>query len=295
MQSQHIGVAPRHRREVASLTPHDREPRAYPFISSAFSATFCLGYSQDTSFPIGGPNKGQAGLNGLVVNEKKIRRIRCPRASKSWSHSASQRLLQPVRKSQKKNSWSQIQRRSPLSRHTPANTSNSFWGQSQTASKTTSFDLNHLVRSLENSHKKLDAAANFSLNWSIRNNEGEELCAYTSRPSPLCTLSQPAGHQNPKRSQQNPDTTNSAISNVTSSPAPTPVCLTMTKTHVSCQTVPLRRPVSFVRRQGVTMIRMTAAHPEVAAPAHLVRLDAHKRGLTTRPSGQSFGSEGASC
>lgn len=134
MQSQHIGVGLQDRREVASLTPHDLHASAYPFISSAFSATFCLGYSQDTSSPIGGPNKGQAGSNDLVINEKKTRRIRCPRASKSSLHSALRPSLRPVHRKQKTNTWSRIQSQSLWSRHTPANTSNSIWGQPQVAS-----------------------------------------------------------------------------------------------------------------------------------------------------------------
>lgn len=137
MQSQHVGVGLCHRREVASLTPHAAHESAYPFISSVFSATFRPGYSQDTSYPNWGPNKGQAGSQGLVVNEKKIRRIRCPRASKSWSHSASQPSLQHVRRKLKKNTWLSTRHLSQLSRHTPANTSNSIWGQPQVASNIT--------------------------------------------------------------------------------------------------------------------------------------------------------------
>lgn len=290
MRSQHIGVGLSDRREFASLTPHAAYVSAYPFISSAFSATFRLGYSQDTSFPTGGPNKGQAGSNGLVDQEKKTRRIGCPRASKSWSHSASQRLSQLVHSKQKKSTWSLTLHQSLLSRPTPASTNNFIWGQPRVASKTTSFDLNRTIRSSGNSHKILDATANFSFNWSIRNNEGEKKCAYTSRPSPLCTLSHPADRQNPKRSPRNQGTINSEIMNVTSSRAPTPVC--RTTTPVSCQTAPLRPRASSAHRQGVAM---TAARRVVAVrQAHQ---DAHKGKFEQirRPSGQTFGSEGASC
>lgn len=136
MRSQHIGVASRDRREFASLTSHAIQQRAYPFISSTFSATFRPGYSQDTSFPFGGPKLGQAGSLGLVTNEKKTRRIRCPRASKSWLHSASRPSLQHVRNKQKTNTWSLTRHQSLWSRSTPVNTSNSIWGQPQVASNT---------------------------------------------------------------------------------------------------------------------------------------------------------------
>jgi len=134
MQSQQIGLALSDRQEVATLTSQRLEPLGYPFISPLFSATLRDGYSQDTSFPLGGPNKGQAGSFGSVINEKKTRRIRCPRASKSWSHSASLPSSQLAHKNQKKSMWSLTQHRFLLSQCTPANISNSRRGQSPAAS-----------------------------------------------------------------------------------------------------------------------------------------------------------------
>lgn len=282
MQSQHIGVGPHHRREVATLASHRRRAQGYPFISSGFSATFCPGYSQDTSYPFGGPNKGQAGSVGSVVNEKKTRRIRCPRASKSWQYSALLPQLQPVRKNRNQNSWLPTLNQSRLSRPTPANTSNSLRGQLRAASETQSIDLNQTIRSVETSHKILDASKFFTLNCSIRNNEGEEPCVFTSRVSPRYIWSRPVARLNQKSSHRNRPTISSGIASKFQAQRPVnPMMI-----PASCRMVPLHHPVSSARLPGA--VAMTAAHP---AAAHLGHQVVHNN---TLPSGSSK-SEGTPC
>lgn len=130
MQSQYIAVGRCDEQKVASLTPQRMRSVAYPFISSQLSATVGLGYSQDTSYP----NEGQAGQCRSVVNEKKIRRDRCPRASKHCWPLASLRSLQHVPKNRLTNLWSPIQSQFPWSQRAPGNTSNSNRGRVLSAS-----------------------------------------------------------------------------------------------------------------------------------------------------------------
>jgi|GEM_PF-4018023 len=126
MKPQYIGAEGSDRQEVASLASLLPRSPAVPFLSSKFSARFAHGYSQDTSLSSEGQNVGQAESSGSVETEKKSRRHICPKPSKLWSHSASLLSLRPALSKPKKNTLPQIQRRSRLSRHTPANTSNSL-------------------------------------------------------------------------------------------------------------------------------------------------------------------------
>lgn len=125
MTPQYLGAEQSDRREIASLAQLRLHRPDAPFHFSKFSVTFARGYSQDTLASHAGLNVGQAGSHGLVVNEKKTRRLSCPKHSKPWSHSASLPSLQPAHSKLKKNTLSQIQHRSRLSQHTPANTNNS--------------------------------------------------------------------------------------------------------------------------------------------------------------------------
>lgn len=134
MQSQYLGDLRANRREVASLTSQPLVALADPFIFLGFSATIRPGYSQDTSSPERGPKMGQSRSADLVRNEKKTRRLKCPRASKPLLRSASLPSSQPVHSKQKKSMWSLTQLRSLLSLHTWANTSNSLRGQLRAAS-----------------------------------------------------------------------------------------------------------------------------------------------------------------
>ena len=295
MKPQYLGDRQANRREVASLTSHERATVADPFIFLEFSATFCRGYSQDTSYPARGPKLGQAGSFGSVVNEKKTRRLKCPRASKPWSRSASLHSSQPVHKNQKKSMWSHTQLRSLLSRHTPANTSNSFWGRLCAASKIPSCDSTQMFGSQVYSPKNLDSARFFNLNWSTWNNEGEEECAYTSRLSPRSIWSRAVPHRNQRRSQQSRFSTNLAITNVKSYRAPTSVSQMMTS-RASWRMGQLHRQASNARRQQGGEMMTTVPRQVAVGQDQRARQGVHSD-LTqiTRPSGQISGSEGATC
>ena len=140
MQPQDVATATPYRQGSATFAPQPaRAPRA-AFIFSTKSTSLRLGYSQDTS----NPRLGQAGQTCSVNNEKKTRRNRCQRASKQCWPLALSQLLQLAQKSLKKNMLLLSQRRSRLSQHTQANTSNSNWGRPRAASGSHgfgSFDL----------------------------------------------------------------------------------------------------------------------------------------------------------
>ncbi len=135
MQPQDVATATPYRQGSATFAPQPARARRTAFIFPTKSTSLRLGYSQDTSYP----RLGQAGQTCSVNNEKKTRRNRCPRASKlCWPLALSQPSLR-AQKSLKKNMLLLSQRRSRLSQHTQANTSNSNWGRPLAASGSHAF------------------------------------------------------------------------------------------------------------------------------------------------------------
>lgn len=290
MQSQHIGVALRDRRDFAALTPQAPRPAVTPFIFSGFSPMVGFGYSQDTSPILMGTPKGQAGFSDSVVKQRKTRRTRCLRASRSSQRLALRPLSRPAHSKPKKNMLSWTQSPSQQSLCTQANTNNSPWGQPLVASDLRpKFASAHMQNGCV-SHEKLDAAPTFAFYGPHRNKGGEEKCVTTSQhwQRSISLRHAQRRHQNPSRVSR--ATTSSATTNVTSFREQTPVSPMMTKNRASIQMGHRCHPAFHVSHHQLGMMTTTAA------PLAAAQRPAQRRGAanTTLPSGSQM-SEGTPC
>ncbi len=272
------------RRSFASLTSHHGDPLVIPFIFSSVSTRLRVGYTRFTSYP----NKGQAGHQGPVSEENKIRRLRCPRASRQYWHLASSHSLQHVQKRQKKNSLLSTLSRFQQSRHTPANTSNNQWGLPHAASAFSAPLGRGCAPKPCKTGLNLAFSEYFGLNGFLSNEGGRKPCAISCCACRQAHLLRPVRRQNPNPFKQNRGSINSAITNVMSFREPMSVSRRMTKNRVSWRMAQSFHPASRACHRMMT----TAVHP---AAAVLLERRAHRADHRLSKTGTVRGAFSAIC
>lgn len=299
MHTQDVAAVGPRRQSFATFTPQRMRTPRNAFLFSSLSASLRHGYSQDTSYP----PKGQAGQTCSVINEKKIRRDRCQRASKPCLQLALLPSSRHAQKNQLKNSWSLTRSRSRPSQLTLVSTNNSDWGPRCAASDyRADAKARATLHGIGKSFDILEISPNLAFNRSTLNEGGPNECVSSLRVCQQSSLLRPVRHLHQNPSKVSRDTTNSAITSVTSSREQTHVSRQMTKSPVSCQMDQSRHQASNARRLADEIrVMMTAAplvadvqqghrgHPDdLEGSAHLE----NRWSLIAQGSSCSFASEG---